>query len=94
MLERERLEARRVYNSCLENEDSGGVNYDHSTVWRVIKDVRIDLGAVSGRYVARESPNFVDGPTRMRHDAPGVVSYFCNENKPLRKILLDRTGVL
>ncbi|KAL3826669.1 hypothetical protein ACHAXA_001192 [Cyclostephanos tholiformis] len=64
MLERERLEAQRVYNSCLENEDAKGV----------IKDVRIDLGTISGRYVARESPTFVDGPTRMRHDAPGVVS--------------------
>ncbi len=50
------------------------MNYDHATVWRVIKDIRIDLGAISSRYVARESPNFVDGPTRMRHDTPGVVS--------------------
>ena len=186
MLEKERLEARKVYNSCLETEDARGVNYEYSTVWRVIKDDRIDLGAVSGKFVARENPTFVDGPTRMRHDAPGVVSvrrgdgggygftiypgrggdddsssratsssssssttldddyivvgrviegmdvvkklndvtvvrnagamlsssgrelrgmpsrscryggseYFCNENKPLRKILLDRTGVL
>ncbi|KAL3784942.1 hypothetical protein ACHAW5_003622 [Stephanodiscus triporus] len=176
-LEKERLEARKVYNSCLETENTRGVNYDYSTVWRVIKDERIDLGAVSGKFVARESPNFVDGPgnARMRHDAPGVVSvrrgdgggfgftiypgggddassassldednivvgrvlegmdvvkklndvtvvrsagamlssggrelkgmpsrgcryggseYFCNENKPLRKVLLDKTGVL
>ena len=180
-LEKERLEARKVYNSCLETEDTRGVNYDYATVWRVVKDERIDLGAVSGRFVARESPTFVDGPAssgggaRLTHDAPGVVSvrrgdgggfgftiypgtgpsssssssldvgnivvgrvvggmdvvgrlndvtvvrsagaalssggrelrgtpsrgcryggseYFCNENKPLRKVLLDKTGLL
>ena len=176
-LEKERLEARKVYNSCLETEDTRGVNYDYATVWRVVKDERIDLGAVSGRFVARESPTFVDGPAspgvgaKLRHDAPGVVSvrrgdgggfgftiypgtgpsssldegnivvgrvvegmdvvgrlndvtvvrsagaalsaggrdlrgtpsrgcryggseYFCNENKPLRKVLLDKTGLL
>jgi cyclophilin family peptidyl-prolyl cis-trans isomerase len=176
-LEKERLEARKVYNSCLETEETQGVNYDYSTVWRVVRDERIDLGAVSGRFVARESPTYVDasassgGGARLRHDAPGVVSvrrrdgggfgftiypgtgptssldegnivvgrvvegmdvvgklndvtvvrsagaalspggrelrgtpsrgcryggseYFCNENKPLRKVLLDRTGLL
>ena len=176
-LEKERLEARKVYNSCLETEDTRGVNYDYATVWRVVKDERIDLGAVSGRFVARESPTFVDGPApssggaKLRHDAPGVVSvrrgdgggfgftiypgtgpsssldegnivvgrvvggmdvvgrlndvtvvrsagaalsqggrelrgtpsrgcryggseYFCNENKPLRKVVLDKTGLL
>mmetsp|Transcript_17291 Transcript_17291/g.29800 ORF Transcript_17291/g.29800 Transcript_17291/m.29800 type:complete len:289 (+) Transcript_17291:230-1096(+) len=73
LLQKEQLEANKVYNSCLENEDTTGVNYDYSTVWRVIPDERIDVGAVSGKFVARENPNF-QGDGGLAHDAPGVVS--------------------
>lgn len=72
-LQREQLEANKVYNSCMETEDSKGVNYDLSTVWRIVKDERIDLGAVSGKFVARESPTFT-GSNTLSHDAEGVVS--------------------
>lgn len=74
---KEQLEANKVYNTCMETEDTMGVNYDYATVWRVIPNERVDVGAVSGRFVARENPNFVDGNTsggRLRHDAAGVVS--------------------
>lgn len=168
VLQKEQLEANKVYNSCLDTEDTAGVNYDYSTVWRVVKDERIDAGAISGKFVARENPNFEDRGSGLMHDAPGVVSVrrgddggygftiypgkgnastldednvvvgrviegmdvmerlnamavvknsfaggdpkkkvapsrgcryggselYCNENKPLRKVLLDRTGVL
>lgn len=74
MLQREQLEANKVYNSCMEMQDTKGVNYDLSTVWRVVTDERIDLGAVSGKYIARENPLFVGGNDMLKHDVEGVVS--------------------
>lgn len=71
-LQREQLEANKVYNSCVESQEKG-VNYDLSTVWRIVKDERIDVGAVSGKYVAREYPTW-EGNNALTHDAPGVVS--------------------
>ena len=72
LLQKEQLEANKVYNACLENEDTTGVNYDYSSVWRIIKDERIDVGAVSGKFVARENPSF-EGKNNLSHDF-GVVS--------------------
>jgi cyclophilin family peptidyl-prolyl cis-trans isomerase len=72
-LQREQLEANKVYNSCMEIQDTKGVNYDLSTVWRIIKDEKIDLGAVSGKFVARENPTF-EGSNSLKHDVMGVVS--------------------
>jgi len=68
------LEANKVYNSCMETQDTKGVTYDLSTVWRVVKNERIDLGAVSGKYVSRESPYFEGGNASLKHDLEGVVS--------------------
>ena len=75
VLEREQLEANKVYNSCKEGE-SKGVNYDYATVWRVIKDERIDIGSVAGKYVAREFPTWEEekGGAGLKHDRPGIVS--------------------
>lgn len=59
------------------------MTYDLSTVWRVIKDERIDLGAVSGKFVSREPPIFeateqssetVAVEVGLKHDREGVVS--------------------
>eukprot|EP00986_Skeletonema_menzelii_P002677 scaffold747_cov145-Skeletonema_menzelii.AAC.3 len=72
LLQKEQLEANKVYNACLENEDTAGVTYDYSSVWRIIKDERIDVGAVSGKFVARENPLF-EGKNNLSHDY-GVVS--------------------
>jgi len=79
-LQREQLEANKVYNSCI-GSNGLGVSYDSSTVWRVIKDERIDFGAVSGKFVSRESPTFeVQSSETMvvesglKHDREGVVS--------------------
>lgn len=74
LLQKDQLEANKVYNGCLENEDTVGVNYDFSLVWRIIPDQRIDVGAVSGKYIARENPNFEDTKSGLTHDMPGVVS--------------------
>jgi len=72
LLQKEQLEANKVYNACLENEDTVGVNYDYSSVWRIVKDERIDVGAVSGKFVARENPLF-EAKNKLSHDY-GVVS--------------------
>ena len=55
VLQREQLEANKVYNSCIEGQ-SNGVNYDYAQIWRIIKDERIDFGSVAGKFVAREYP--------------------------------------
>ena len=65
-LQKEQLEANKVYNSCVEGQDKG-VNYDYATIWRVVKDERIDVGAVSGKFIAREFPNF-EGTNDLKND--------------------------
>jgi len=71
-LEREQLEANKVYNACIESETKG-VTYDLSQIWRVVQNQRIDVGSVSGKYIAREYPTF-DDMNSLRHDIPGTVS--------------------
>ena len=72
--EKEQLEANKVYNNCIEKEDTVGVNYEYSTVWRVVENERLDIGAVSGKFIAREPPNFKDKQSGLKHDEKGVVS--------------------
>ena len=72
-LQREQLEANKVYNSCIESVDKG-VNYDLSSVWRIDKDNRIDVGSIQGKYIARIPPTFEESNSGLKHDAPGVVS--------------------
>ena len=76
LLQREQLEANKVYRSCIDLQDVKGVTYDLSSVWRVVTDERIDLGAVSGKFVSREYPNFIEenGTNKLTHDTEGVVS--------------------
>lgn len=57
VLQREQLEANKVYNSCIEGQ-SNGVKYDYAQIWRIIKDERIDFGSVAGKFVAREYPTW------------------------------------
>ena len=74
MMQREQLEANKVYNSCIESQEKG-VNYDYAQIWRVIKGERIDFGSVAGRFVARESPSWTETqPNTLKHDRPGLVS--------------------
>jgi cyclophilin family peptidyl-prolyl cis-trans isomerase len=58
-LQKEQLEANKVYNSCIESEDNG-VTYEYGQIWRIIKDQRIDVGSVQGKFVAREFPTWGD----------------------------------
>jgi cyclophilin family peptidyl-prolyl cis-trans isomerase len=74
LLQREQLEANKVFNSCTEGQDKG-VNYDYASIWRIIQGERIDVGAVAGRFVARESPEWQEAqPVTLTHDRPGIVS--------------------
>uniref|UniRef100_A0A7S2UKN4 PPIase cyclophilin-type domain-containing protein n=1 Tax=Attheya septentrionalis TaxID=420275 RepID=A0A7S2UKN4_9STRA len=72
LLEKERLESKKVYKSCVEGEDNG-VTYDMSAVWRIDANRRIDVGSVTGKFVSRYPPNF-ESSSSLTHDAPGVVS--------------------
>ena len=74
MLQREQLEANKVYAGCKEGLERGGVTYEGSTVWRIDRGARIDVGAVSGRYVSRYPPNFDGSRSGLTHDQAGVVS--------------------
>lgn len=74
VLQREQLEANKVYNSCMENQDKG-VNYDYAQIWRVLQGERIDFGSVAGKYVARVPPNWSEAQaSKLTHDRPGLVS--------------------
>jgi cyclophilin family peptidyl-prolyl cis-trans isomerase len=71
---KEQLEANKVYSSCKEGENQG-VPLQYSTIWRIIKNERIDVGAVSGKFAAREFPDWQEeNVSTLKHDAPGVVS--------------------
>jgi cyclophilin family peptidyl-prolyl cis-trans isomerase len=76
-LAKEQLEANKVYNACRERKDEG-VSLRYSTIWRIVPNVRIDVGAVTGKYLAREYPTWSEEQQnesiRLRHDVPGVVS--------------------
>jgi cyclophilin family peptidyl-prolyl cis-trans isomerase len=75
ILQREQLEANKVYNSCIESGDKG-VTYDLSQVWRVAKDQRIDVGSVAGKFISRDFPTFDESKSSnvLEHDIPGTVS--------------------
>ncbi|CAB9521719.1 Cyclophilin type peptidyl-prolyl cis-trans isomerase/CLD [Seminavis robusta] len=73
-LQKEQLEANKVYNTCIEAKDKG-VNYEYSQIWRIIQNERIDVGSVSGKFIAREYPNWQEKENnQLLHDAPGIVS--------------------
>ena len=60
------------------------MTYDLSTVWRIKKNERIDLGAVQGKFVSRVPPTWTTtmndngndnrNGNELRHDVGGVVS--------------------
>lgn len=59
MLQKDQLEANKVFNACVESQDKG-VTYDFSAVWRIIPDQQIEIGAVTGKYLSRIPPHFDD----------------------------------
>lgn len=59
LIQREQLEANKIYRSCTETQDRG-VTYEYAQIWRIIKDERIDFGSLSGKYVAREFPTWAE----------------------------------
>ena len=77
VVEKERLETARVLKRCVSAEETP-LTYDGSTVWRVVPGKRIDCGALSSKYAAREPPSIAgdNGDGALTHDAAGVVSMF------------------
>jgi len=71
-LQKEQLEANKVYNSCIEFQDTG-VSLQYSTIWRIVPGQRIDIGAVTGKFVSREYPDWQDEPNNLQHEI-GTVS--------------------
>jgi cyclophilin family peptidyl-prolyl cis-trans isomerase len=74
--QKDQLEANKVYNSCMDGEREG-VSLRYSTVWRIRKDEGIDVGAVTGKYVAREYPTYTEEEeyfVPLSHDTAGLVS--------------------
>ena len=71
--EKEQLEANKVYNSCIENEKKG-VNYEYGTIWKIVKGERIDVGAVSGKFISREFPNWNEDTKRKLPIEYGTVT--------------------
>lgn len=59
LIQREQLEANKIYRSCSEGQDKG-VTYDYAQIWRIIKDERIDFGSLSGKFNAREYPTWAE----------------------------------
>ena len=59
LIQREQLEANKVYRSCVEGvESNSNVNYLYSQIWRIIQNDRIDFGSVSGKFISREFPTW------------------------------------
>lgn len=73
-LQKEQLEANKVYAACQEQKDVGVV-LRYSQIWRILQNDRIQLGAVTGQFVARAYPEWhEDVDSGFRVDQPGVVS--------------------
>lgn len=62
LIQREQLEANKVYRSCIEGQERG-VTYDYAQIWRIVKDERIDFGSLSGKFNAREYPTWAEKTT-------------------------------
>lgn len=62
LIQREQLEANKIYRSCIEGQDKG-VTYDYAQIWRIVKDERIDFGSLSGKFNAREYPTWAEKTT-------------------------------
>jgi len=76
-LEKEQLQANKVYNTC-KTQEATGVSLQYSTVWRIVPNERIDVGDVAGKFVAREYPSWSEDQSSadyvLRHSQAGVVS--------------------
>ena len=95
MLQREQLEAKKVYNNCKDQEEKG-VTYDYATIWRVIPHQRIDVGAVAGKFVAREYPTWEedDERTSAMSNNNDNDDNNNNNNSKQRGLRHDRCGIV
>jgi len=73
LIQREQLEANKIYRSCVEGQKRG-VTYDYAQIWRIIKDERIDFGSLSGKFNAREYPTWAEKSVQKASDYVGSSS--------------------
>ena len=74
LIQREQLEANKVYRSCTETVQKVGVSYAYSQIWRILPNDRIEFGAVAGKFIAREFPTWTEAPNGPRNNKDYVVS--------------------
>lgn len=73
-MQRSALTKKSIYRACLAGAEEP-VGYDNSVVWRILKDQRIDLGQVAGKYAYRIPPATPAWESAgLKHDRPGLVS--------------------
>jgi len=73
-LARGALTKKSVTRACLAGEEEP-VSYSRSTVWRIIKDKRVDFGQVQGKFAFRQPPTTpADEAKLLRHDRPGLLT--------------------
>jgi len=66
---------QRVARNCFEDE-STLVTYTGSSVWRILKDERIDFGQVNGKFAERIAPTWppAEASATLKHDRAGLLS--------------------
>ena len=74
LIQREQLEANKVYRSCTETVQNVGVSYAYSQIWRIIPQERIEFGAVAGKFIAREFPTWTEAPNGPRNNKDYIVA--------------------
>jgi len=86
MIQREQLEANKVYRSCTEGvENNVNVNYNYSQIWRIVKNERIDFGSVSGKFISREFPTWIEESTTSTSTKDAITEY---TSQPTTKYLM------
>jgi cyclophilin family peptidyl-prolyl cis-trans isomerase len=86
MIQREQLEANKVYRSCTEGvENNVNVNYNYSQIWRIVKNERIDFGSVSGKFISREFPTWIEESTSSTSTKDAITEY---TSQPTTKYLM------
>jgi len=66
---------QRVARNCFDEEDTP-VTYTGSSVWRILKDERVDFGQVKGKFAERIAPTWPssDASTVLKHNRAGLLS--------------------
>ncbi|KAJ1494097.1 hypothetical protein T484DRAFT_1927930 [Baffinella frigidus] len=95
---REALQKKQPIKQCKASEKKP-VDLLDSSVWRIIKDKRVDFGRLKGKFLLRKAPESADA-NALTHDRPGMVSarkgggQFEFSIAPAANSNLDKTNVV